>query len=350
MSKKATIEDIDKMHIEKYGCTFHASYIPNVRCHIDKATVDSKGNVVVVGWVFNDAKVRRGAIKSVRIASQSFVGISSINSKVTKLERSDVMDFYKPYELYDWKVGFKIDRPSINGLKVGDQITLECNTEEDKVYKPFESIKLEPELAVNDTPPALTVIDNFYNNPDAVRELALQQDFEHSEYHKGKRTSFKYCVDGTKEKIEKLLGLSITDWDNQAHNMVFQYCTPADPLVYHYDGQTHAAVVFLTPDAPPETGTSFFRHKKEKWLDRALEVGKNGVTSNVLRKSLEESFIGAEHDDFLDGTKWEEVDRIGNKYNRFAMWDAKQIHAASKYFGNSKETGRLFHMFFFNAK
>ena len=53
---------------------------------------------------------------------------------------------------------------------------------------------------------------------------------------------------------------------------------------------------------------------------------------------------------FLDGTKWEEIDRIGNKFNRFAMWDAKTIHAASKYFGTSKETGRLFHMFFFNAE
>tara|TARA_R110002153_G_scaffold166607_2_gene319112 strand:+ start:652 stop:1698 length:1047 start_codon:yes stop_codon:yes gene_type:complete len=348
MSKKVTIEDIDKMHIEKHGCTFHASYIPDVRCHIDKATVNISGDVVVVGWVFSDIEI----IDNIRIALQSFDGSHSINSKVTRLERSDVMDFYKPYEPSSglWKIGFKITCTDTTNLKVGDQIILECNTKEDLVYKPVESVKLEPELAVNDTPPALTVIDNFYSNPDAVRELALQQDFEHSEYHKGKRTSFKYCVDGTKEKIEKLLGLSITDWDNQAHNMVFQYCTPADPLVYHYDGQTHAAVVFLTPDAPSETGTSFFRHKKEKWLDRALEVGKNGVTSNVLRKSLEERFIGAEHDDFLDGTKWEEVDRLGNKYNRFAMWDAKQIHAASKYFGNSKETGRLFHMFFFNAK
>ena len=32
------------------------------------------------------------------------------------------------------------------------------------------------------------------------------------------------------------------------------------------------------------------------------------------------------------------------------MWDAKTIHAATEYFGTSKETGRLFHMFFFNAK
>ena len=328
-------------------CTFHASYIPDVRCHIDKATVNISGDVVVVGWVFSTAEF----IDDVRIALPGFDGIHSINSKVTVVERIDVMDFYEPYELSrGWNIGFKITCTDTTNLEIGDQIILECNTKEDKMYKPVESIKLEPELAVNDIPPALTVIDNFYSNPDAVRELALQQDFEHSEYHKGKRTSFKYCVDGTKEKIEKLLGLSITDWDNQAHNMVFQYCTPTDPLVYHYDGQTHAAVVFLTPDAPPETGTSFLRHKKEKWLDRALEVGKNGVTSNVLRKSLEERFIGAEHDDFLDGTKWEEVDRIGNKYNRFAMWDAKQIHAASKYFGNSKETGRLFHMFFFNAK
>ena len=32
-------------------------------------------------------------------------------------------------------------------------------------------------------------VDNFYDDPDAVRNFALQQDFKmHKEYHKGKRT------------------------------------------------------------------------------------------------------------------------------------------------------------------
>lgn len=344
MIKKTTLQEVDQIHLKEYGRTFHASLAPRVRCHIDKAIINDKGGVVVEGWVFHENDI----IKSIRIG-----GYTLSSQTITKTNRKDVGDFYKPYSI--GKVGFTItttnnNTKGINAIRVGDQITLKYNTDTESSYTTFETCIIQPELRVNDVPPNLIVLDNFYNNPNAMRNLALNQDFVSSEYHKGKRTEFKFHADGTKEKIEKLLGLKITDWDNQPHNTVFQYCTPADPLVYHYDGQTHAAVVFLTPDAPPETGTSFYRHKTEKWLDRELEVGKDGVTSELHKKKLEQSFIGAQHDDFLDGTKWEEVDRIGNKFNRFAMWDAKQIHAASSYFGNSKETGRLFHMFFFNAK
>ena len=211
-------------------------------------------------------------------------------------------------------------------------------------------VEIKPELSVNDEIPGMIVIDNFYNDPMAVREIALQQEFESSGYHKGERTKFKLTVPGTKEKIEAVLGKKITDWDEQAHNTVFQWCKPSDPIVYHYDNQHYAAMVFLTPDAPPDCGTSFYRHKKETWLDRELEVGKNGIKDEEQKQLLDSTLIGSQHDDFLDPTKWELTDSIGNKFNRFVMFDSKQIHAASKYFGTSKETGRLFHMMFFNIE
>jgi hypothetical protein len=196
--------------------------------------------------------------------------------------------------------------------------------------------------------PAVLAIDNFYTDPEAVRKLALGLDFNNSKYHKGKRTELKYIIDGTREKIEQILGKKIFNWSSQPHNGVFQYCTPADPIVYHYDSQRYAAVVFLTPDAPPESGTSFYRHKRETWLmkDPSEYIGWD---SDVQLNEFNARIIGNEHDDFLDGTKWEEIDRIGNKFNRFAMWDAKLIHSATTYFGKSKENGRLFHMFFFDA-
>ena len=74
-----------------------------------------------------------------------------------------------------------------------------------------------------------------------------------------------------------------------------------------------------------------------------------GWKSEEEMRDFDKRVVGGEHDDFLDPSKWEEIDRIGNKYNRFAMWDASLIHAATSYFGKSKESGRLFHMFFFDA-
>ena len=51
---------------------------------------------------------------------------------------------------------------------------------------------------------------------------------------------------------------------------------------------------------------------------------------------------------FFDRTKFELVDSIGNVFNRLFIFDAQNIHAASEYFGQTKEDSRLFHIFFFD--
>jgi len=334
---------VNKSHLKIHGKTFHASLTDDIRNHVDSSTI-RKGVVNIKGWVFHEID----NVKDIKLKVNGLV--DNIKCTIKRTQRDDVNAFYAPFKLGKELIGYEISANVKPNITIGTTVILECNTNKDEKFKTFEACVLTPALSVNDIPPGLTVIDNFYNNPDAVRELALQQEFAPSQYHKGKRTTFKYCVEGTRKKIEKLLGLKITDWDNQPHNTVFQYCTPADPLVYHYDGQTHAAVVFLTPDAPVETGTSFLRHKTQTWLDREPTIGNNGLTTEQEVQDAKNNLIGSSHDDFLDGTKWEEIDRIGNKFNRFAMWDAKTIHAATEYFGTSKETGRLFHMFFFNAK
>jgi hypothetical protein len=48
---------------------------------------------------------------------------------------------------------------------------------------------------INSTPsPTLWVIDNFYQDPMAVREFALTQDFNFSDYHRGRRTEDQFEI------------------------------------------------------------------------------------------------------------------------------------------------------------
>ena len=46
-------------------------------------------------------------------------------------------------------------------------------------------------------------------------------------------------------------------------------------------------------------------------------------------------------------TPFELVDKIGNKFNRCVIMDAKLIHAASQYFGDDIKNDRLFQIYFF---
>jgi len=176
------------------------------------------------------------------------------------------------------------------------------------------------------------VVDNFYSDPHAVREYALKQEFKAEiEYFKGSRSIQQYFVPGTKEAFERIMGVKIREWETHGMCGRFQYCTSQDPLVYHNDGQTWAAMLYLTPDAPYSTGTSLYAHK-------------NGARRTTDANFTDEVFSGG----FYDRTKFELVDSIGNVFNRLFIFDAQNIHAASEYFGQTKEDSRLFHIFFFD--
>jgi len=53
----------------------------------------------------------------------------------------------------------------------------------------------------------------------------------------------------------------VTEWLSHGANGVFQQTSHLDPLVWHHDTQSYAAAVYLTPDAPPQSGTSFWRDR-----------------------------------------------------------------------------------------
>lgn len=179
--------------------------------------------------------------------------------------------------------------------------------------------------------PDIVVVDDFLNNPDNWRELALQQDFKyHPQYHKGRRTEVRFWTEDWHETFETLLNRKITN-ANYDSNGIFQVCTAEDPLVYHYDLQQWAGALFLSPSAPAETGTSFFRSR---------------LTNARLGEVDDRSFSGG----FYDRTQFELIDTIGNVYNRLVLWNAKLIHSANAYNGTNLETGRLFQLFFFDAE
>ena len=199
--------------------------------------------------------------------------------------------------------------------------------------------KISEEKSINSfsinitTKPRLWIVDDFYTDPHAVREFALQQEFDPNlDYYKGSRTKDQYIVPGTKEAFEKIIGKKITNW-TETHGMCgrFQYCTAEDALVYHCDGQTLAGMIYLTPDAPFSCGTSLYAHKDTK-----------------LRNENDFEDINVFEGGFYDKSKFELVDTAGNVFNRLVLFDAKCIHSANEYFGTNITNSRLFHLFFFD--
>lgn len=180
--------------------------------------------------------------------------------------------------------------------------------------------------------PSFIVVDDFYEDVDMIRKFALTQKFSYNEnYHKGKRTGEVYRFDGLKESFESILNCKIKNWNKYGVNGCFQYCVGGDQLVYHFDQQEYAGIIFLTPNAPPQTGTSFYRSR------------------NTNKHKIDEGeFDTVFKHGFLDSTEFELVDAVGNLYNRLVLFDSQMFHAASTYFGTNLENGRLFQLFFFD--
>ena len=116
-------------------------------------------------------------------------------------------------------------------------------------------------------------------------------------------------------------------------NGVFQVTRAQDPQVWHFDEQTWAAMIYLSPDAPYESGTRLHISK--------INNAKHSIEDADI---IDEAFDG----NFLDSTRFHTVDTAGNLFNRLAIFDARHIHSAGEYFGKDLYDGRLTHLFFFD--
>ena len=176
----------------------------------------------------------------------------------------------------------------------------------------------------------LIVIDNFYMDPDSVRTEALGQDFSVKGNYPGVRTK-PHFYPGIREKFESLIGRKIKYWPIESYNGSFQYTTENMTSWIHRDLTEWSAIVYLSPDAPANGGTKFYRHKP---------TGKSYAHSKEMETQMS--------NDTYNPESWDLIDTVGNVYNRCVLFRGKRTHISDKYFGDTLQNGRLFQTFFFD--
>ena len=300
----------------------HKSNNEEILWYVDTINYGTTDNIVK-GWMLHTSKI----IKNIKI------GETDLQYKASN--REDVRGVYpNAFGI----VGFElvvpndlVDSPLDIYLLNGEIVQIESLRKFFVFYSGFQQGNKN-----------LVVVDDFYYNPDMIRDYAINNlKFKESDYHRGKRSEDKFILNGTKEKLEEILGRKIVNWNYEYYaNGVFQYCTSYDPIVYHVDTQQFAGVVFLTPDAPLDSGTATYRSKI---------TGKTRLEGDD--SAYQQTFKGISNEmNFYDSTSYEIVDKVSNVYNRLVMWDAKAIHAATNYFGDSIENARFFQLFFFDVE
>ena len=199
----------------------------------------------------------------------------------------------------------------------------------------------------------VTIIENFYENPDAIRKFALAQDYtfchdrQNLEYvYPGGRTKDLFDLDSAMhEKICKKL---VSVFHNAEHDYMrwalssnFQsVAADYNHGVIHTDHNTiFAGVLYLTPDAPLNSGTSLF--KKNKHFDEKQYL--QALDDNDARFRA-----GNIEMDTAYHTMFDEIVRVNNVYNTLIIYEGRHFHAANQFFGKTLQDSRLAQVFFIN--
>ena len=199
--------------------------------------------------------------------------------------------------------------------------------------------------------PHILAVDNFFDDPDEIRAIALAQEYgDDLRFFKGLRSKQRFLWPHMREELGRLLGTPVTEWLSHSANGVFQQTSHHDPLVWHHDTQSYAAAVYLTPDAPPQSGTSFWRdrvHGCRRRPDHPFERRRLGSNDAVAAaSSVVYDPYNIEHSD-----NWELMESVAGLYNRLVIWDAALFHSATTYdhfTTNGAAPIRLVQLFFFD--
>lgn len=191
------------------------------------------------------------------------------------------------------------------------------------------------------------VVDDFYADPTSVRRRALQLAYYEPPWLTGLRSRESYYPAGTRTRLEAALGSTITNWidDPETGHGIFYKAFGSgrrrEVPGIHYDEPTNlvTCLIYLTPGLPVGCGTSLWMHRSTGLLAAPRPADGQRLRRRVsdLRELIER--------DSRDRGRWIEVDRIGYRYNRLVCYPSRLLHSATKHFGASDGTVRLYQTF-----
>ena len=199
---------------------------------------------------------------------------------------------------------------------------------------------------------SLIIIDNFYSDPHAVRELAIQTsyiDVRRLNYP-GLQSDHSFYDQHIIKKFQEAIGEEI---DNDVESFTFgkfRFMSEesGSRIKIHVDGLTEwTGLVYLNTPPQCEGGTSFYKHKTTglEGPPPAEEMHRYGFASalDFERKIIERQS--------LDLNCWTETMFVGMKFNRLVLFRGNDLfHCHTHGFGTNRENSRLTQNFFFNTK
>lgn len=196
----------------------------------------------------------------------------------------------------------------------------------------------------------VAVVNDFYDDPDEIRKYALMQKYTYCNEMKG----IDYVFPGGRSRelrdlnpllYEKVCKKLISVFHIHEHDAMRWQINTSFQIVeakygsglLHQDQNTvFAAVLYLTPNAPLDGGTSLFIKNNNYDDEQYWKI----VDENDVR------FPKGEAIDFSHHNMFDEVVRVNNVYNSIVIFEGDIHHCANRFFGETNDSARLTQVFF----
>ncbi len=198
----------------------------------------------------------------------------------------------------------------------------------------------------------IIIVDDYYANPLKLREMALRSQYAKisATDYPGYASKLSIETKSLEDSFAKLIGAPLLLDKERFTWGGFRFITTesgSKPIVHADVAADWAGMVYLTPDCNPLTGTGLYRHKASGFVGPPTD-----------RQSRALGFCDAsEFDDKVirpdkaDLTKWELTTAVEPLFNRLVLFrGGENYHAPLGGCGDTPDTARLTHIFFFNER
>lgn len=204
----------------------------------------------------------------------------------------------------------------------------------------------------------ISIVDNFFDDPNQVRKFAMDQEYKLSDTGSwpGLRTKSLHLInlnffDMVTFKVMSLFfdesALTQMSWNT---SMFFQKVDSKykEGWIHQDHGGTIITGIVYLSDSPDcsKGGTSIYRYKPGVWFAER--------ESSRLNRYKEESYLNIsqlgdeeKHRQLLS-SNFEETVKVYGKYNRLVAFDSNEHHGAQYFFGNNEESRLTLVIFFHN--
>ena len=194
----------------------------------------------------------------------------------------------------------------------------------------------------------IKIIDNFFKDPYAVRNIALSSDLKYEYAIHGKWPGVRAEILGSQKISYSRQYQKFFDEPAEAYNMFFQSSGGlwGTGSAHHDHTSKYTVLTFLNLRYPSNSGIEIYNERTTEDHSRGNSFESTKVNFYLSSKNPIERFF-FEKKLKLYNSHLKDPCIVSNKFNRTVIFSGSRMHRAQNFFGNNMSNSRLTMISFF---